>query len=75
MRDIYEELGKREKEDMELYKTELDQKKAEKMAEMEAEENALQSELDAASFVVDKLSSQERKLKSKQDAEANRLRK
>lgn len=75
MRDIYEELGKREKEDMELYKAELEQKKAEKMAEMEAEESALQSELDAVKVNVDNLSQQELKLKAKMDQEERRRKK
>lgn len=62
MKEIYEELSRKEKEDMELYERELQEKKRVKLEEMDAAEELLEVELDKKKSEVEKLSSQDRKL-------------
>lgn len=45
MKDLYEELGKREREDMALYQAELDSMKQQKLKQMEEEDRQVQAEL------------------------------
>ena len=59
MKDIYEELSKKEHEDMELYKKELELIKQQKLEEMEEEERRVQAELAEQQSKLNKLSAQE----------------
>lgn len=56
MKDIYEELGKKEHEDMEMYMRELEINKNAKLKQMDAEEEIVQAELDKKKSEVSKLS-------------------
>lgn len=59
MKDLYEELANKEKEDMDLYKKELAALKEQKLQEMEEEERRIQAELAAQQSMLNKLSAEE----------------
>lgn len=73
MKDIYEELGKKEHEDMELYMRELEINKSKKLKQLDEEELLVQAELDKKKTEVSKLSAEERKLIQKLEVEARRV--
>lgn len=59
MKDLYEELANKEKEDMVLYKKELAALKEQKLQEMDEEERRIQAELAAQQSMLNKLSAEE----------------
>ena len=61
MKEIYEELGKREQEDLALYRQELDAVAQKKIQEMEEEDRIIQAELLAKQDALKKLSLDEQK--------------
>jgi hypothetical protein len=56
MKEIYEELGNREREDLIRYRQELDAEAQKKIKEMEEEDKLIQAELLAKQDAVKKLS-------------------
>jgi hypothetical protein len=75
MKEIYEELGKREKEDLVRYRQELDAEAQKKIKEMEEEDRIIQAELVAQQEAVKKLSVDEQKLIQKEVFEQRRQQK
>lgn len=59
MKNIYEELGKKEQEDLALYRQELDASAQKKLQEMEEEDRLIQAELLAKQEQIQKLSADE----------------
>ena len=72
MKEIYDDLGKREQEDLARYRLELDAVAAKKIQEMEEEDRIIQAELLSKQDALQKLSLDEQKLMQKEIFEQRR---
>jgi len=68
MKSLYDDLAKKEQEDMELYKKELAAVKEQKLKEMEEEERRLQAEMAEQQQQLNKLSAEEALIAKKEMA-------
>jgi hypothetical protein len=66
MKDLFDELSAKEREDMDLYKKELEAVKAAKLAEMEENERRIQAELLEQQSQLQKLSAEEAAIAKKE---------
>lgn len=66
MKDLFDELSAKEREDMNLYKKELEAVKVAKLAEMEENERVLQAELQEQQSKMNKLSAEEAAIAKKE---------
>lgn len=73
MKDMYEQLAKKEQEDMELYKRELEEKKKQKLNEMKEDERKLQEELAEQQSKLNKLSLEEALIAKKELTQHRRI--
>lgn len=73
MKDLYDELAVKEREDMELYKKELAAQKEIKLKEMEEQERILAAELAAQQSKLNKLSAEEAEVAKREMAQQRRM--
>lgn len=73
IKDLYDELAVKEREDMELYKKELAAQKEIKLKEMEEQERILAAELAAQQSKLNKLSAEEAEVAKREMAQQRRL--